>query len=151
MSTFIHYCLKTGIITGCLRDTERTFKLIMSPIPKSKPWHSWMMSTKVRIGTNGGEGEIRTHGPLRGNGFQDRRIRPLCHLSLLQTYYQIRNLLFKYIQIKERCCVDACSIASTHLSTTTVSVVIPGMEDIEGIDILLGKAGGVCRHIRRLR
>jgi len=25
------------------------------------------------------------------------------------------------------------------------------MEDIEGIDILLGKAGGVCRHIRRLR
>ena len=31
---------------------------------------------------NGGEGEIRTHGPLRGNGFQDRRIRPLCHLSV---------------------------------------------------------------------
>ena len=28
-----------------------------------------------------GEGEIRTHGPLRVNGFQDRRFRPLSHLS----------------------------------------------------------------------
>jgi hypothetical protein len=29
----------------------------------------------------GGEGGIRTHGVLRLNGFQDRRIQPLCHLS----------------------------------------------------------------------
>ena len=29
----------------------------------------------------GGEGGIRTPGPFRVNGFQDRRIRPLCHLS----------------------------------------------------------------------
>ena len=29
----------------------------------------------------GGEGGIRTHGSLRINGFQDRRNRPLCHLS----------------------------------------------------------------------
>ncbi len=29
----------------------------------------------------GGEGGIRTHGDLRLSGFQDRRIRPLCHLS----------------------------------------------------------------------
>jgi hypothetical protein len=29
----------------------------------------------------GGEGGIRTPGPLTVNGFQDRRIRPLCHLS----------------------------------------------------------------------
>ena len=29
----------------------------------------------------GGEGGIRTPGPLRVNGFQDRRDRPLCHLS----------------------------------------------------------------------
>ncbi len=29
----------------------------------------------------GGEGGIRTHGPSRVNGFQDRRNRPLCHLS----------------------------------------------------------------------
>ena len=31
--------------------------------------------------TSGGEGGIRTPGPFRVNGFQDRRIRPLCHLS----------------------------------------------------------------------
>jgi hypothetical protein len=29
----------------------------------------------------GGEGGIRTPGTFRFNGFQDRRIRPLCHLS----------------------------------------------------------------------
>ena len=29
-----------------------------------------------------GESRIRTHGPLRDNGFQDRRIRPLCHLPI---------------------------------------------------------------------
>ena len=30
---------------------------------------------------NGGEGGIRTHGGLPLNGFQDRRFRPLSHLS----------------------------------------------------------------------
>ena len=29
----------------------------------------------------GGERGIRTPGTLRYNGFQDHRIRPLCHLS----------------------------------------------------------------------
>ncbi len=29
----------------------------------------------------GGERGIRTPGPVTDNGFQDRRIRPLCHLS----------------------------------------------------------------------
>lgn len=28
-----------------------------------------------------GEGGIRTPGPVTVNGFQDRRNRPLCHLS----------------------------------------------------------------------
>ena len=28
-----------------------------------------------------GERGIRTPGPVKVNGFQDRRIRPLCHLS----------------------------------------------------------------------
>ena len=31
--------------------------------------------------SDGGEGGIRTPGPLRVNGFQDRRYRPLSHLS----------------------------------------------------------------------
>ena len=30
---------------------------------------------------NGGEGGIRTPGPSRVNGFQDRRLKPLGHLS----------------------------------------------------------------------
>jgi hypothetical protein len=30
---------------------------------------------------SGGERGIRTPGPVTVNGFQDRRIRPLCHLS----------------------------------------------------------------------
>ena len=29
----------------------------------------------------GGSGEIRTHGPFRAAGFQDRCNRPLCHTS----------------------------------------------------------------------
>ncbi len=29
----------------------------------------------------GGETGIRTPGPVTVNGFQDRRIKPLCHLS----------------------------------------------------------------------
>ena len=33
------------------------------------------------IEISGGEGGIRTHGPLRDNGFRDRPIRPLSHLS----------------------------------------------------------------------
>ena len=33
---------------------------------------------------NGGEGGIRTPGPLRVNGFQDRRLKPLGHLSGLR-------------------------------------------------------------------
>ena len=31
---------------------------------------------------SGGERGIRTPGTFRYNGFQDRRIRPLCHLSI---------------------------------------------------------------------
>ena len=31
---------------------------------------------------SGGEGGIRTPGTFQFNGFQDRRIRPLCHLSM---------------------------------------------------------------------
>ena len=39
----------------------------------------------------GGEGGIRTPGSLRINGFQDRRFRPLSHLSGSGREYRIRN------------------------------------------------------------
>ena len=34
-----------------------------------------------------GERGIRTPGPVKINGFQDRRIRPLCHLSKVECYF----------------------------------------------------------------
>ncbi|MFM1969205.1 MAG: hypothetical protein RL152_582, partial [Bacteroidota bacterium] len=36
----------------------------------------------------GGERGIRTPGPVTVNGFQDRRIRPLCHLSAAKVKHQ---------------------------------------------------------------
>ena len=37
---------------------------------------------------SGGERGIRTPGPVTVNGFQDRRIRPLCHLSAAKVIQQ---------------------------------------------------------------
>src|SRR3569832_631917 len=48
---------------------------------------------------NGGEGGIRTPGPMRVNGFQDRRFRPLSHLSILihsTTFSLPMTRLFKF-------------------------------------------------------
>ena len=39
----------------------------------------------------GGEGGIRTHGPLPVNGFRDRPIRPLSHLSALDCVLSANN------------------------------------------------------------
>jgi hypothetical protein len=39
------------------------------------------------------EGGIRTPGPLTVNGFQDRRNRPLCHLSNLKQKYAVESNL----------------------------------------------------------
>ncbi len=41
------------------------------------------------LAENGGERGIRTPGGLTLNGFQDRRIKPLCHLSepLIMAYH----------------------------------------------------------------
>ena len=38
---------------------------------------------------SGGERGIRTPGPLTVNGFQDRRNRPLCHLSAAKVRVQL--------------------------------------------------------------
>jgi hypothetical protein len=48
-----------------------------------KPWNLWKFGDQfaLRIGA-GGETGIRTLGGSHLNGFQDRRIRPLCHLSV---------------------------------------------------------------------
>jgi hypothetical protein len=42
----------------------------------------WVLIPLLVLGIkNGGERGIRTPGTFRLNGFQDHRIRPLCHLS----------------------------------------------------------------------
>ena len=44
-----------------------------------------------------GKRGIRTPGPVKINGFQDRRIRPLCHLSGCKgtTFFQICKIFTK--------------------------------------------------------
>ncbi|MEY4042147.1 MAG: hypothetical protein RL233_1678, partial [Bacteroidota bacterium] len=42
-----------------------------------------------------GERGIRTPGPVTVNGFQDRRIRPLCHLSNEGAKIRLTNVICK--------------------------------------------------------
>ena len=52
-----------------------------------------------------GERGIRTPGPVTVNGFQDRRIRPLCHLSGAKVNHQnriIKKSLKKHINTPHR-------------------------------------------------
>ena len=59
--------------------------------------HTIGMLAKVICGERG----IRTPGPLQVNGFQDRRNRPLCHLSAAKLHffiiYQIK--FFKFFTV----------------------------------------------------
>ena len=57
--------------------------------PRSHPtlFYGWWMASWLHSVSHcswccGGEGGIRTHGPLPVNGFRDRPIRPLSHLSV---------------------------------------------------------------------
>ena len=52
-----------------------------------------------RIKQDGGEGGIRTHGGLQTlDGFQDRYIRPLCHLS--KQSFEARIILEDFALVK---------------------------------------------------
>ena len=48
---------------------------------KSRPCSTCTFLNLDETLTIGGEGGIRTHGPFQVNGFRDRPIRPLSHLS----------------------------------------------------------------------
>ncbi len=58
----------------------------------------------------GGERGIRTPGPVTVNGFQDRRIRPLCHLSGVKIYildlFERKKIKFTNKIYKSLCSVD---------------------------------------------
>jgi hypothetical protein len=49
--------------------------------PENSAFYRLLYKTYQKKLNFGGERGIRTPGNLRFNGFQDRRIRPLCHLS----------------------------------------------------------------------
>ena len=48
-------------------------------------WKKWLTDACKPLFS--GERGIRTPGPVKINGFQDRRIRPLCHLSKVEFYF----------------------------------------------------------------
>ena len=47
----------------------------------------------IVIFIGGGEGGIRTHGPLRSHWFQDQLLKPLGHLSITVLLYQISLII----------------------------------------------------------
>jgi hypothetical protein len=55
------------------------FDLLLTKQKTRKPKIYRLLNDFVRVWS--GERGIRTPGPVTVNGFQDRRIRPLCHLS----------------------------------------------------------------------
>ena len=75
----------------CNRDApvwvegENPFKIWGNPKNKKAAFRRLSLFVKI----DGGEGGIRTPGPLRVNGFQDRRYRPLSHLSVkkMEVFY----------------------------------------------------------------
>jgi len=51
----------------------------------------------------GGEGGIRTHGPFQVNGFRDRPIRPLSHLSVSQVLFRCCRTFRRKGSIQTKC------------------------------------------------
>ena len=62
----------------------------------------------------GGERGIRTPGPVKINGFQDRRIRPLCHLSSDKStaVFLIDQIFFKKFFKKNSPTEPKCSLSA---------------------------------------
>ena len=77
------YCGETGIRT--LGTVTRSPHFECGPIDHSgiSPIMTKALLEESRSALQGGETGIRTPGTSRYNGFQDRRNRPLCHLSKL--------------------------------------------------------------------
>ena len=68
--------------------TSEFYRLISTNMEKEEKdkfkkylYYTFFITASVNIFFNGGRTGIRTLGTVRYNGFQDRRIRPLCHFS----------------------------------------------------------------------
>jgi hypothetical protein len=74
--------------------------VLLFPSPKSKLHSNGKQKTHDKtwvLMSCGGERGIRTPGPVTVNGFQDRRVKPLCHLSAAKIHARVvlpKNLPF---------------------------------------------------------
>jgi hypothetical protein len=74
------YCVGFGCVDNGSNQTSitlLTFSLINFELNKKRLYLIQIQAFTYFSGERG----IRTPGPVTVNGFQDRRIRPLCHLS----------------------------------------------------------------------
>ena len=72
------------------------------------------MKKVTRAARPGGKRGIRTPGPVKINGFQDRRIRPLCHLSSDKStaVFLIDQIFFKKFFKKNHPTLTKCSLSA---------------------------------------
>ncbi len=70
-----------------------TLKQFINTIPPTKK--PLVIDKRLFLFGSSGERGIRTPGPVTVNGFQDRRIRPLCHLSAAKV--SVRRLMAKFM------------------------------------------------------
>ena len=73
---------------------------------------------------SGGERGIRTPGPVTVNGFQDRRIRPLCHLSNGVQKYAIRMSFAKSNEKVFDSIPKPLLITPIHLNINTIPIAL---------------------------
>ncbi len=78
--------------------------------------------------TSSGERGIRTPGTSQYNGFQDRRDRPLCHLSCFlrckgNTLFEIRKIYFKKF---DKFFLNSSSNSCMGLKMRIKSLFLPG-------------------------
>src|SRR5262249_24258675 len=77
----------------------------------------------------GGGGGIRTPGPLRVNGFQDRRIRPLCHPSALHVVQVGRS----FFPLETAVAITASSTAIGAFGATASAIASEGRQSIRTV------------------
>ena len=78
---FMWISFKTSILSGVITSYSIHYTKLYDYSGNACKNTCWFCICLV-IKLNCGERGIRTPGTLRYNGFQDRRIRPLCHLSI---------------------------------------------------------------------
>ena len=82
---------------------QQKVTLTVTPAPEIHAVDSLHIAQAIE--RSGGEGGIRTHGPLRDNGFRDRPIRPLSHLSSGSDMRRKLNVMRRRFSNENRRCI----------------------------------------------